>query len=411
MLTGLCLSLIPVPDPAASPLLSSPLRAGADPLGALPPPPPPAAAWGGGYEALGSAERMPSTLAEIVRLAAEEKFSDVHLGVGEVPRFRAGGRMLATAWPVADRAAFQRWLEEILPSAEIDRFHADKDYDGLFAFPFARVRINLFETMRGPAMVLRLIPLVIPSLDQLGMPSVLKSLTAYSKGLVLVSGPTGSGKSTTLAAMIQWINITASKHIITIEDPVEFLHTSRSSLIRQREVGLHTRAFHDALRASLREDPDVILIGEIRDRETLSTAMEAAQTGHLVLGTLHTNSAVKTVGRVMGMFPPHDQDKVRQEVAECLLAVISQGLIRTLDGERAPYHDLLVNTDACRDYLQRGDLEEVEQIMARSAFDGMMTLNQSLAQLVEAGRVAPEEALSHSPRPNELDQILRGRIA
>ncbi len=353
---------------------------------------------------------MPSSLEGIVRLAHERQCSDVHLGVGEEPRYRCRGTMLATGWPLTEIGQFQRWLEEILQPHDLEQFAAIHEYDGSHAFPFVRVRINLLETMRGPGMVLRLIPLEVPTLDELGMPEVIRSLTTYPQGLVLMTGPTGCGKSTTLAAMIDWINRTAAKHIIAIEDPVEFLHSSRRSLIRQREVGRHTREFHNALRASLREDPDVILIGEVRDRETFATALEAAQTGHLVLGTLHTNSAVKTVERVMGMFPPQDKEKVRQEVAESLLGVISQGLIPTLQGGRTHYHDLLINTDACRDYILRGELEEVEEIMARSAFDGMITINQSLARLVEEGRVAPEEALRHSPRRNELAQTLRGRI-
>jgi twitching motility protein PilT len=210
--------------------------------------------------------------------------------------------------------------------------------------------------------------------------------------------------------MIQWINTTQNKHIITIEDPVEFVHTSQRSLIRQREVGRHTAQFSTALRAAMREDPDVILIGEIRDRETLSTVMEAAQTGHLVLGTLHTNSAVKTVERVMGMYPPQEQEGIRQAISESLLAVISQGLLKSTDGKMASYHDILINNDACRDYIRRAELDEVEQIMARSAFDGMHTINQSLAELVQDGRVEAEAALAKSNRPNELAQILRGRI-
>ena len=357
-----------------------------------------------------AADGTPS-LEEIVRIAHEAGHSDVHLGVGEVPRYRARGDMQGTQWPVTRADVFQAWLQEILTPQQIDAFGRDKEFDGSHAFPFVRVRINLMDSWRGPAMVLRLIPQTILTMEQLNLPSVLQSLAARPKGLILVTGPTGSGKSTTLAAMIDWINRTVAKHVITIEDPVEFVHISRTCLIRQRQVGHHTKRFHTALRAALREDPDVILIGEIRDRDTLSTALEAAQTGHLVFGTLHTNSAVRSVDRVMGLFDPQSKEQMRRELAESLLAVISQGLIRTRDGTRTAYHDLLVNTEACRDYIQRGDLDEVEQIMARSAFDGMQTINQSLAALVESGTVAPREALSHSLKPNELAQTLRGRIS
>jgi twitching motility protein PilT len=226
---------------------------------------------------------------------------------------------------------------------------------------------------------------------------------------VLVTGPTGSGKSTTLAAMIDWINSTMQRHILTIEDPVEFVHQSRESLIRHREVGQHTHQFHSALRAALREDPDVILIGEIRDQDTLATALEASQTGHLVFGTLHTNSAVRTVERILGMFPPAEQPPVRRAVAESLLGVIAQGLLKTTDGKRAAFHDILINTDACRDYIQRGELEAIEQIMERSGFDGMQTANQALLQLVEDGRVSASDAIAQSLKPNELNQALRGK--
>jgi twitching motility protein PilT len=317
--------------------------------------------------------------------------------------------MLRTGWPVTDNATFQRWLKEILSPAQIDGFQRDKEFDGSHAFPFVRVRINLLDSFRGPAMVLRLIPQKIASLEELNLPPVLRHLCARPKGMVLVTGPTGSGKSTTLAAMIDWINKTMSRHILTIEDPVEFVHESRQSLIRHREVGQHTKLFHNALRAALREDPDVILIGEIRDQETLGTAIEASQTGHLVFGTLHTNSAVKTVERVLGMYPPNEQDSVRRAVSETLLGVIAQGLLKTTDGKRAAFHDILVNTDACKDYIQRGELEEIEEIMARSGFDGMQTANQALLKLVEAGRVSPDDAIAQSLKPNELSQALRGR--
>jgi twitching motility protein PilT len=259
-------------------------------------------------------------------------------------------------------------------------------------------------------MVLRLIPQRILSLEELQLPAVLAELCGRPKGLILVTGPTGSGKSTTLAAMIDWINANRACHILTIEDPVEFVHQSRQSLIRHREVGQHTRLFQNALRAALREDPDVILIGEIRDPETLATALEASQTGHLVFGTLHTNSAVKTVERVLGMVPPSEQEAVRRAVSESLIAVIAQGLVKTTDGKRTGYHDILINTEACKDYIQRGELEEIEEIMRRSGFDGMQTANMALQALVEAGRVQAADAIAQSLRPNELAMGLRGKL-
>ncbi|MGL6133982.1 MAG: type IV pilus twitching motility protein PilT [Prochlorococcaceae cyanobacterium] len=385
----------------SSPLPSSPLANSPLPHSPLPPPPLPAAAP--------PFAEQPATLEALVHLAHEREYSDVHLGVGEEPRYRSRGTMVRTGWPATDGQLFQRWLREIVSPEEIALFERHKEFDGSHSFTFARVRINLLETLRGPAMVLRLIPHRVPTLDDLGMPAVLRELCTRPKGMVLVTGPTGCGKTTTLAAMIDWINRNMYRHVVTIEDPIEYVHTSAESLIRQRQVGQHTLQFHNALRASMREDPDVILIGEIRDRLTLATAIEASQTGQLVFGTLHTNSAIKTVERVLGMHPPMEQDSVRQAVSESLLAVIAQGLIRTTAGDRTVYQDILINTDACKDYIQRGELDEIEEIMRRSRFDGMVTANQSLLELVESGRVVQEEALAQSLRPSELLQAFRGR--
>ncbi len=394
-----------------SPLPPSPFPPSAAPPAAAPPaaaPPAPTPDIGTAPSRVDNGSQ-PDSLEGIVRIANERGYSDVHLGVGEEPRFRARGEMAGTGWPVTDAATFSGWMREMLSPVEIDAFQREKEFDGSHAFSFVRVRINLLDSLRGPAMVLRLIPQKIATMEDLNLPPVLKELAARPKGMILVTGPTGSGKSTTLAAMIDWINRNMCRHILTIEDPVEFVHESRQSLIRHREVGQHTKVFHNALRAALREDPDVILIGEIRDQETLATAIEASQTGHLVFGTLHTNSAVKTVERVLGMYPPSEQDSVRRAVSESLLGVIAQGLLKTTDGKRAAYHDILINTDACKDYIQRGELDEIEEIMKRSAFDGMQTSNQSLQQLVEAHRVTPEDALAQSLKPNELAQALRGR--
>ncbi|MEB3276178.1 MAG: type IV pilus twitching motility protein PilT [Cyanobacteriota bacterium] len=396
-------SPFPRPSPAAA---ASPFPPAARPVSPAVPPAPAAAA----AAAAGAPSAQSGSLEAIVRIAHEKGYSDVHLGIGEEPRYRAHGEMLRSGWPVTDAATFSGWLREILTPAEIDSFQRDKDYDGSHAFSFVRVRINLLDSLRGPAMVLRLIPRTIATLEQLSLPEVLQVLAARPKGLILVAGPTGSGKSTTLAAMIDWINSNMARHILTIEDPVEFVHESRQSLVRHREVGQHTRRFHTALRAALREDPDVILIGEIRDRETLATAIEASQTGHLVFGTLHTNSAVKTIERILGMNPAAEQDAIRRLVSESLLGVVAQGLLKSSDGRCCAFHDILINTDACKDYIRRGELEAIEEIMARSGFDGMQTANQALQKLVEDGRCSGEDALAQSLRPDELAQALRGRI-
>jgi twitching motility protein PilT len=350
------------------------------------------------------------TLAEIVRHAFDKGYSDVHAGVGEVPRFRNRGEIDPTDWPVTDRETFYSWLHEILSEEDIHEFEETLDFDAATQYDFARVRINIFDSLHGPAMVLRLIPLKILTMEQLNLPPVFKDVCHYHKGLVLVTGPTGSGKSTTMAAMIDYINKEMPKHIITIEDPIEFVHKSQKALIKHREVGIHTRKFDNALKAALREDPDLILVGEMRDKETVNTALKAAQTGHLVMGTLHTNSAVKTIERILQLFEPEQQEPIRISLAESMVAVISQGLCRTTDGKRAAFHDILINTDAIKDFIRRGEIEEIEQIIPRCTFDGMCTMNQSLYKLYEAGRITEEVALEMSPKPNEMAQSLRGRV-
>lgn len=350
------------------------------------------------------------TLAQLVRYAYDKGYSDVHLGVGEVPRYRNRGDMEITNHPETDRATFMSWLREILSDEEIRRFEEYLEFDGATEYEFARVRINIFDTLRGPGMVLRLIPLTILTIEQLRLPPVLKDVCHYHKGLILVTGPTGSGKSTSLAAMVDYINKEMPKHIITIEDPIEFVHQSRKALIRQREVGMHTLKFDNALKASLREDPDVILVGEMRDKETVNTALKAAQTGHLVMGTLHTNSAIKTLERILTLYSAEEQPAMRVAIAESLVAIIAQGLCRTTDGKRAAFHDILVNTEAIKDYIRKGNYDEIASLMEDGEYDGMITMNKSLFNLYQEGRITEETALEMSPTQNEMAMMLRGRI-
>jgi len=350
------------------------------------------------------------TLAQLIQEAFNEGYSDVHVGVGEIPRFRSRGEILTTSYPEADKPTFMGWLREILSDAEIQRFQEHLEFDGATQYDFARVRINVFDSLRGYAMVLRLIPLKILSMEQLRLPPVFRDICHQHKGLVLVTGPTGSGKSTTMAAMVDYINREMAKHIITIEDPVEFVHQSRKSLVKQREVGMHTRKFDNALKAALREDPDLILVGEMRDKETVNTALKAAQTGHLVMGTLHTNSAVKTIERILNLYSGEEQEAMRIALAESLVAVIAQGLCRTTDGKRAAFHDVLINTEAVKEWVKNGMYEEIEELMKQAGFDGMVTMNQSLLNLYQEGRITEETALEMSPTPNEMAQFLRGRV-
>jgi twitching motility protein PilT len=350
------------------------------------------------------------SLGQIIREAYDKGFSDVHLGVGESPRFRNRGEIEPTDYPETDREMFFSWLREVMSEGEIKRFEEYLEFDGATQYEFARVRINVFDSLKGPAMVLRLIPLKILTMEQLRLPTVFRDVCHYHKGLILVTGPTGSGKSTTMAAMIDYINKEMAKHIITIEDPIEFVHQSRKSLVKQREVGMHTRKFDNALKAALREDPDLILVGEMRDKETVNTALKAAQTGHLVMGTLHTNSAVKTIERILNLFSAEEQDAMRVAVSESLVAIIAQGLCRTTDGKRAAFHDILINTEAVKEWIKDGKYDEITELMKQAGFDGMITMNQSLLNLYQEGRITEETALEMSPTPNEMAQFLRGRV-
>ena len=350
------------------------------------------------------------TLREIVVKAHENGISDIHVGVSEVPRFRKRGDMETTDYPLTDEATFMSWLREVMSDAQIREFEERLDFDGVTQYEFSRARINVFGSMRGPAMVMRLIPNNILTMEQLRLPEVFKDICHYHKGLILVTGPTGSGKSTTMAAMIDYINKEMAKHIITIEDPIEFVHTSRKSLIKHREVGLNTLKFDNALKAALREDPDLILVGEMRDKETVNTALKAAQTGHLVMGTLHTNSAVKTIERILNLYSAEEQHSMKIAIAESLVSIISQGLCKTTDGKRAAFHDILINTEAIKDYIKEGKYEEITGIMLASSFDGMITMNRALLDLYQEGRITEETALEMSPTPNEMAQFLRGRV-
>ncbi|ODH00744.1 type IV pili twitching motility protein PilT [Nostoc sp. KVJ20] len=350
------------------------------------------------------------TLAKLIREAYDQGYSDLHLGVGEVPRFRSRGEIQSTDYPETDKEAFMNWLREVMSEGEIQRFEEHLEFDGATQYDFARVRINVFGSLKGAAMVLRLIPLKILTMEQLNLPPVFRDICHHHKGLILVTGPTGSGKSTTMAAMVDYINKEMAKHIITIEDPIEFVHQSRKSLVKQREVGMHTRKFDNALKAALREDPDLILVGEMRDKETVNTALKAAQTGHLVMGTLHTNSAVKTIERILNLYSGDEQDAMRVAVSESLVAVIAQGLCRTTDGKRAAFHDVLINTEAIKEWIKDGKYDEIGELMKQASFDGMITMNQSLLNLYQDGRITEETALEMSPTPNEMAQFLRGRV-
>ena len=362
----------------------------------LPPPPPPPA-------------NANTSIKQMVKDAYNQKASDIHIRAGSVPRFRVRGQMVqADSHPATTPEIFNQYLAEILTPEQRRNFLHNKELDTAIFYPgFVRCRINCFETLNGGAMVLRLISLDIPSIDVLGLPAVFKDLVTRHQGLILVTGPTGSGKSTTMAAMIRHLNETENKHIITIEDPIEFVHPSQKCLVSQREVGLHTHDFHSSLRAALREDPDVILVGEMRDRTTIETALQAAQTGHLVMGTLHTRNAIGAINRLLGLYSAEEQEVMRLQITESLVAVIAQLLLPTTDRRRTAVHDILINTPAMQDYLLKGQDDEAFRLMESDTLEGMQVMNQALYRELLEGRITLEEALQASHDPADLDRRIR----
>ncbi|EAW35425.1 type IV pilus twitching motility protein PilT [Lyngbya sp. PCC 8106] len=350
-----------------------------------------------------------TTIKQMVKDAYHLKASDIHIRVGHTPRFRIQGEMVRAKDQVkVTPEIFEQYLIEILSPNQRQQFSHDKELDAAIFYPgLVRCRVNCFDSLSGGAMVLRLISLKVPSIDEMGLPEVLKRIITNPQGLILVTGPTGSGKSTTLAAMIRYLNETAKKHVITIEDPIEFVHPSHRCLISQREVGLHTLEFNKALRSALREDPDVILIGEMRDRITVNTALQAAQTGHLVLGTLHTRSAINSLNRLLNLFNVDEQPAMRIQICDSLVAVVAQLLVPTVENRRTGVHEILVNTPAMRDYLLKGDDESATQLMESDSYEGMQLLNQSIFEKVIEGRITMEEAEKVSPEPADLDRRFR----
>lgn len=349
------------------------------------------------------------SIERMVKEANDRKASDIHIRVGHIPRFRIRGEMvLAEGYVQVTPEIFEAYLAEILTPAQRNQFAETKEMDTAIFYPdFLRCRVNCFETLTGGAIVLRLISLKIPSIDELKLPKVFKKIVRKPQGLVLVTGPTGSGKSTTIAAMIRHLNETVHKHIVTIEDPIEYVHRSQKCLISQREVGLHTQEFSQALRAVLREDPDIILIGEMRDRITVNTALQAAQTGHLVFGTLHTRSAINSINRLLNLYNPEEQTPMRIQIVESLVAVIAQQLVPTTDNQRVAVHDILINTLAMQDYLLKGNEDEVFRLMETDTIEGMQVMHKALYEQMLEGRLSEEAALKASPESKALQLLIR----
>ncbi|MGQ0549740.1 MAG: type IV pilus twitching motility protein PilT [Armatimonadota bacterium] len=347
-------------------------------------------------------------IADLLILTKERGASDLHLTAGSPPTLRINGKMVRLDGNAHTREELHGILYDVLTDEQKARFEATHDLD--FSLELANVgrfRVNAFVQRRGEGMVMRLIPSKTLSLDDLSMPPVVKDLAMKDRGLVLVTGPTGSGKSTTLAAMVDHINRSREDHIITIEDPIEFVHEARKCNVNQREVGPHTESFSAALRSALREDPDIILVGEMRDLETIAQAITAAETGHLVLSTLHTNNAAQTISRVVDVFPTHQQEQIRIQLADALLGVVAQTLIPSLDGKgRVAAVEVMVATPAIRNMIRENKTHQLPSAIQTGARDGMQSLDQHLKTLVKQRRISTEEALK---RAVERDAFLQER--
>ena len=333
-------------------------------------------------------------IAQLLAFAVKNGASDLHLSSGVPPIIRVDGDVKRINMPALKHKEVHSMVYDIMNDKQRKDFEEFFETDFSFEIPkLARFRVNAFNQNRGCAAVFRTIPSVILSLDDLGAPRIFKDISMHPRGLALVTGPTGSGKSTTLAGMVDYVNDNKPDHIITIEDPIEFVHESKRSLINQREVHRDTLGFSEALRSALREDPDVILVGEMRDLETIRLALTAAETGHLVFGTLHTSSAAKTIDRIVDVFPAAEKDMVRAMLSESIVCVISQTLLKTKDGQgRVAAHEIMVGTPAIRNLIRENKVAQMYSAIQSSQSIGMQTLDQCLVEMVRRNQVAANEA-------------------
>ena len=331
-------------------------------------------------------------ITELLDFSVKHNASDLHLSAGVSPMVRIDGEVRKLGIPALSHADVHRLVFEIMDDSQRGEFEEKLEVDFSFELPnVGRFRVNAFNQARGCAAVFRTIPVEIPTLEQLGAPDIFEKIANYEKGLVLVTGPTGSGKSTTLAAMVDYVNRNHNKHLLTIEDPIEFVHTNNKCLVNQREVHRDTHSFKAALRSALREDPDVILVGELRDQETISLALTAAETGHLVFGTLHTSSAAKTIDRIIDVFPGSDKDMVRSMLSESLRSVIAQKLLKRVGGGRVACHEIMMATPAIRNLIREDKVAQMYSIIQTGAAHGMQTMEQNAKQLMAQGLVDSEE--------------------
>jgi len=338
-------------------------------------------------------KQMAVDIAQLLAFAVKSKASDLHLSAGVPPMIRVDGDVKRINMPALAHKDVHSMVYDIMNDKQRKDYEEFLETDFSFEIPkLARFRVNAYNQMRGAGAVFRTIPSIIQTLEDLKTPPIFRDISMYPRGIVLVTGPTGSGKSTTLAAMIDYINDNKPDHILTIEDPIEFVHESKRCLINQREVHKDTLGFSEALRSALREDPDVILVGEMRDLETIRLALTAAETGHLVFGTLHTSSAAKTMDRIIDVFPAQEKEMVRAMLSESLRAVISQALLKRVGGGRIAAHEIMIGTPAIRNLIREGKVAQMYSAIQTGVKEGMQTLDQCLQELLSKGVITKEEA-------------------
>lgn len=346
---------------------------------------------------------------ELLQLTIDKNASDLHLLVGSPPIVRIDGELMSVPnESFLSPEIVESMLKEVMTAEQLERLLVNKEID--FSLPFSdrgRFRVNAYTQKKSLAAAFRLIPTAIPTIDALGLPQVLHTFTSLKQGLILVTGPTGHGKSTSLAAILEEVNATRAAHIVTVEDPVEFVFNPKKSIVSQREMNNDTHSWSIALRSVLREDPDVVLIGEMRDHETISSALTIAETGHLVFATLHTNSAAQTIDRIVDVFPEEQQGQVKLQLSNVLEAVISQRLIPGVSGGRVVAHELMFATNAIKTAVREGKTHQIDSIIQTSSEVGMNTIETSLAELVREGKITVETARAYALRPEHLARLIQ----
>lgn len=347
---------------------------------------------------------------DFLKQAVNVGASDIHLSVGERPAIRVAGQIMRINLPELTEEDMNTTINTIAPEHLKDRITRFFDIDFSYEIPkVSRFRVNFGHQLAKNAIVFRVIPYKIKSFESLNLPKTMENFADFNNGIVLVTGPTGSGKSTTIAALIDYINEKYAKHIVTIEDPVEFIYTNKKSIVSQRQLLIDTPSFSDGVKYALRQDPDVIFIGEIRDKETVVSALNAAETGHMVVSTIHTNDAVQTINRIVNFFEPNERAFVRQQLANTLRGTIAQKLVPTVDGEtRLPAPEILVVTPPVSDFIAKDELEKTYELVKQGAYNNMVTMNMSLFRLFEEGKITQNTAIYYSDAKSELEQMMRG---